>query len=175
MHPIIYDVAVSLDGYISGASGDISKFAHDGPVVDDYHARMAGYGTAIMGRRTYEFGYVYGLQPGQNPYPNMKTIVFSQTLECPQNADISVKSRASVREFEQLKKEARAPIYLCGGGEFAGWLLEHGLIDRVFLKRAPVILGTGVNLFGSKRSDVTLSRFGTKPYDNGYLLEELVP
>ena len=35
MHPIIYDVAVSLDGFIAGVSGDISKFAHEGPVVDD--------------------------------------------------------------------------------------------------------------------------------------------
>ncbi|MEO9827703.1 MAG: dihydrofolate reductase family protein [Paracoccaceae bacterium] len=175
MHPIIYDVAVSLDGYISGPSEDISKFAHDGPVVDDYHARMAHYGTAIMGRKTYEFGYAFGLQRGQNPYPQMETIVFSQTLECPENAEISVRSRASVREFDRLKKEARALIYLCGGGEFAGWLLEHGLIDRVFLKRAPIILGNGVSLFGKKCSDVNLSRVGTKPYDSGYLLEELVP
>ena len=31
MPTIIYDVAVSIDGYISGPSGDISRFAHDGP------------------------------------------------------------------------------------------------------------------------------------------------
>jgi hypothetical protein len=49
LHPIIYDVAVSVDGFISGESGDISKFAHEGPVVNDYANRLATYKTAIMG------------------------------------------------------------------------------------------------------------------------------
>ena len=61
MHPIIYDVAVSLDGFICGPQADISKFDFEGPVVDDYHLRMDGYETAIMGRLTYEFGYQFGL------------------------------------------------------------------------------------------------------------------
>ena len=31
-----------------------------------------------MGRRTYEFGYKYGLQPGQSPYPHMENYIFSK-------------------------------------------------------------------------------------------------
>ena len=40
MHPIIYDVAVSLDGFVFGPAGDISEFAHDGPVADDFAERI---------------------------------------------------------------------------------------------------------------------------------------
>ncbi len=40
MHPIIYDVAVSIDGYISVPDGEVSGFAHEGAVVDDCHARL---------------------------------------------------------------------------------------------------------------------------------------
>lgn len=54
MQPLIYDVAVSIDGYIGGPDGDISQFAQDGAVVDDYTARLGleTCATAIMGRAT---------------------------------------------------------------------------------------------------------------------------
>lgn len=56
MHPIIYRVAVSRDGIIAGPSGDVPRFTFEGPVVDDYQARMRTYRIGIMGRVTYEFG-----------------------------------------------------------------------------------------------------------------------
>jgi len=172
MHPIIYDVAVSLDGFISGLSGDISKFAHGGPVVEDYDARLRTYCTALMGRSTYEFGYDFGLKPGQNPYPHMKTVVFSETLRCPEKLDISIRPRPSIADIRQLARDAAGPVYLCGGGDFAGWMLNNGLIDRIILKRAPFILGGGVRLFGASDCVAELCRTNTKTYYNGYLLEE---
>lgn len=172
MHPIIYDVAVSLDGYISGPSGDISQFAHDGPVVDDYANRLAGYATALMGRATYEFGYQYGLEPGQNPYGHMQCYVFSKTLTVPENCDIRIQRATSTEAIMALKEASLGPIYLCGGGAFAGWLLSQGLIDKVRLKRAPLLLGSGVSLFGGTPFDTPITRVSSKEYDNGYILEE---
>ena len=32
MRPVIYDVAVSVDGFISGPKGGVSAFALEGPV-----------------------------------------------------------------------------------------------------------------------------------------------
>lgn len=174
MHPIIYDVAVSLDGFISGPGGDISMFAQDGPAVDDYTNRLSAYATAIMGRATYEFGFRYGLKAGQNPYPHMETIVFSERIVCPEPSEISIKRSSRKADLSQLKATAAGPIYLCGGGAFAGWLLQEGLIDRVILKRAPFCYGSGVRLFGDSLDAVALPRTHTKTYDNGYLLEEFV-
>ena len=172
MQPIIYDVAVSVDGFISGPDGDISKFAHEGPVVDDYSARLATYGTAIMGRHTYEFGYGFGLEPGQNPYPHMKTVVFSETLIVPDDAEILVVRAPVEPVLRKLKQESDAPVYLCGGGQFAGTVLDLGLIDRLRLKRAPILLGTGVRLFAGPKSTPDLHCLETKSYDKGYLYQE---
>ncbi len=172
MHPIIYDVAVSLDGFISGLSGDISMFAHEGPVVEDYNTRLASYATAIMGRSTYEFGYSFGLKPGQNPYPHMETTVFSQTIDDLKDCDVSICRSASVGIVEKLKASAKGPIYLCGGGLFAGWLLDQGLIDRVVLKRAPCVFGGGVSLFGGATAPRPFRKTASKAYENGYVLEE---
>jgi hypothetical protein len=36
-----------------------------------FSARLENYAIAIMGRATYEFGYRFGMQPGQNHYPQM--------------------------------------------------------------------------------------------------------
>ena len=172
MQPIIYDVAVSVDGFISGPDGEISKFAHEGPVVDDYSARLATYGTAIMGRHTYEFGYGFGLEPGQNPYPHMKTVVFSETLIVPDDAEILVVRAPVELVLRKLKQESNAPVYLCGGGQFAGTVLDLGLIDRLRLKRAPILFGTGVPLFAGAKSTPDLHCLETKSYDNGYLYQE---
>lgn len=51
MQPIIYDVAVSADGFIAGASQDVSLFPFQGSIVDDYMARLATYSHCIMGRK----------------------------------------------------------------------------------------------------------------------------
>ncbi|WP_424965948.1 dihydrofolate reductase family protein [Dinoroseobacter sp. S375] len=171
MQPVIYDVAVSLVGFISGPDGDISRFAQAGPVVDDYAARLGGYGTAIMGRKTYEFGYAYGLTPGQTPYPHMDTLVFSRGLRLPEGSPVSVVSGQWAEALRALKSRANRPIYLCGGGAFAGWALDHGLIDRLILKRAPVCYGAGVPLFGGATQPRDVTRLSVRTYDNGYLLE----
>jgi dihydrofolate reductase len=60
---IVYYVASSLDGYISGINDDISGFVATGNGVERYLADLAEFDTVIMGKNTYEFGYKFGLQP----------------------------------------------------------------------------------------------------------------
>ena len=175
MHPIIYDVAVSADGFISGINGDISRFPHHGAVVDDYTARLATYRLAIMGRATYEFGYGFGLVPGANPYPHMRTVVVSATIDLPAEAEVEILRNGTPEALRALQAGSGGPVYLCGGGVFAGWCLEHGLIDRLRLKRAPILLGGGARLFGPVVAPVDLRLERTKPYDNGTLYQEFVP
>ena len=79
MKKIVYYVAVSLDGYISGKNDDISQFIMQGDGVDHYQSNLTEFGTVIMGRKTYEFGFKYGLKPGQPAYPDMKHYIFSET------------------------------------------------------------------------------------------------
>ena len=172
MHPVIYDVAVSVDGYIAGPDQDISKFAHAGAVVDDYHARLETYSVAIMGHATYEFGYRFGMTPGQNPYPAMTTIVFSGTVSLPRDAQVSVCRNRVTDVVPDLKSNARGPIYLCGGGAFAASLLSAGLIDRLRLKRAPILLGSGTPLFEHVPERVSLTLLSEKTYGDGTLFQE---
>ncbi|SFL72538.1 dihydrofolate reductase family protein [Shimia aestuarii] len=172
MQPVIYDVAVSIDGFICGPEGDISQFAHTGPVVDDYMSRLTEYSAAIMGRHSYEFGYRFGLQPGQNPYPHMKTVVFSNTMETPAQSDIHILRNGLEHHVRDLQRTASGPIYLCGGGKLAGALLNAGRIQRLRLKRAPILLGSGVGLFEGVKATPRLTLLEEKPYAGGCLFQE---
>lgn len=173
MQSVIYDVAVSIDGYIAGPDGDVSKFAWEGPVVDDYQARLSGYACAIMGRKTYEFGYQFGLKPGANPYPHLKTIVFSSTLDVPQGSDIEIVCGPVADTLRHLRQSSPGPIYLCGGGAFAGRMLAAQQIDLLRLKRAPIVYGGGTPLFSGPQVPINPARQETKLYDDGYIYQEI--
>lgn len=172
MQQIVYDVAVSADGFIAGPAADISKFPHDGAVVDDYFARLKSYSCAIMGRATYEFGYGFGLAPGANPYPHMTTVVFSQSIDLPEDRQVDVVREDGVARIEVLRQSSEGPIYLCGGGLFAGWLLSLGMINTLRLKRAPIFLGSGTPLFGDKTDGCDAVLQSSKLYDGGTLFQE---
>lgn len=149
MRRIVYYVASSLDGYIAGKNDDISKFILQGEGVERYQSDLANFGTVIMGRKTYEFGYQYGLEPGQPAYPNMQHHIFSNRLQIDYLSESVKVEKLSVDRVNEIRQNASTDIYLCGGGEFAGWLLENGLIDQLKIKLNPVVLGGGTRLFGS--------------------------
>tara|TARA_Y100001937_G_scaffold1217_2_gene1456 strand:+ start:25837 stop:26376 length:540 start_codon:yes stop_codon:yes gene_type:complete len=172
---IVYHVAVSLDGFIAGPGGDVAGFPHTGPHVQEYLDALGGYDMAIMGRRTYEFGYAYGLKPGANPYPLMETYVFSASLELPgpQQCEIHCIRDDFLAQAKKLKQGSGGPIYLCGGGTFAGTLMENELVDRLILKFCPVSFGAGIPLWrAGKWEPVQWSLLSSKAYENGVLLLE---
>lgn len=167
MRKIVYYVASSLDGFISGLNDDISGFVGTGNGVDKYLADLANFDTVIMGRNTYEFGYRYGLQPGQPAYPHMKHYIFSNNLilENP-NPQVQVRN-LDLSVIDKLQAEEGTDIYLCGGGQFAGWLLENQKIDTLKLKLNPLVLGKGIKLFGNSTANYKLKFVDSSSYENG--------
>ncbi|MBO0341692.1 dihydrofolate reductase family protein [Flagellimonas profundi] len=153
MRKIIYYVASSLDGYIAGKNDDISKFILQGEGVEKYRSDVANFRTVIMGRKTYEFGFQYGLKPGQPAYPNMENHIFSNSIKIDNLSEFVKIEKLSVDRVKEIRENANTDIYLCGGGEFAGWLLDNGLIDQLKLKLNPVVLGNGTKLFGSSTTN----------------------
>ncbi len=167
MRKIVYYVACSLDGLIAGKDDDISRFIQSGEGVDQYLKELLDYDTVIMGRRTYEFGYKFGLGPGQPAYPQMQHYIFSNNLNLP---DISSQVQVhpmDIEIVEKLKQEVGSDIYLCGGGEFAGWLLDHQLIDELKIKLNPLILGHGIRIFGLSGKTYQLILLETQTFSDG--------
>jgi len=172
MRKLVYDVAVSLDGFIAGPNGDISGFQMQGDHVDAYFERLRGYTSGVVGKATYEVGYTWGLKPGVNPYPHLDVHVCSRSIELPADSAVSAVRTDAAEFVRELKQTGEGDIYLCGGGAFAGSMLRAGLIDRLLLKLNPVALGAGTLLFGDGGFDLA-QKFrlaGTESYQTGVVL-----
>jgi len=170
MQKIIYYVASSLDGYIAGKNDDISQFVAQGTGVKKYLSDLASFETVIMGRRTYEFGYQFGLEPRQPAYPHMQHHIFSDSLAFDSKADTVHIEPKSIDRVREIRDQASTDIYLCGGGEFAGWLLDHGLVDQLKIKLNPIVLGEGIPLFGSSRTKANWKLIDQESYEQGLLI-----
>jgi dihydrofolate reductase len=167
MRKLVYHIAITADGFIARKDHSFDCFPMEGDHVTDYLASFAGYGAALMGRRTYELGLKVGVT---DPYPTMETYVFSRTLKESPNPRVKVVAEDALGVIRKLKEQEGKPLYLCGGGEFAGMLLAEGLVDEVLLKLNPLLLGAGIQVAPGLPKHVNLTLLSTKVYRNGVLL-----
>src|SRR5438270_10623489 len=70
-----YAVAISLDGFIAGPSGEADWIVMDPET--DFKAIYSQFDTMVMGRRTFEVVKEAG---GRGLTPGMQVVVFSRTL-----------------------------------------------------------------------------------------------
>ena len=169
MRKIVYYVASSLDGFISGPNGDISGFVGESEGLIQYITDLKKFDTVIMGRNTYEFGYKFGMKPGQVPglYAHMKNYIFSNSLVLGKpDPQINVK-KIELKNIDELRNQSGTDIYLCGGGKFAGWLLNNERIDILKIKLNPLIIGKGVPIFENVTTQYKTELIDQQVYDKG--------
>lgn len=174
MGSLIYHVAVSLDYFIADQAmmdGRIDRtlFLFDGEHVPDFLAEIQEFEAVLMGSKTYEFGFKMGAKPGEPGYKGLKHYIFSRSLEFESNDEVELVKEDAIPYIHNLKQRTDGKLWLCGGGELAGSLLQHQLIDQLVLKVNPVMVGDGVPLFGSVRPRLRLELVDMKQYANGVL------
>ncbi|HAS43326.1 MAG TPA: deaminase [Microscillaceae bacterium] len=174
MRKLIYHIAVSLDGFIADKNGNVGDFLMEGPHVDDFAQALTTYDTVVMGRSTYEFGFQFGIQPGQPAYAGLQHLIVSRSLNFESNEEVKLIKSDIAPYLQQLKTKPGKDIWLCGGGKLAGHLLNHQLIDELWLKINPMILGAGITLFEGIKKSLVLStqECWQKKYKNGVLLQK---
>ncbi|MFF2401655.1 dihydrofolate reductase family protein [Streptomyces goshikiensis] len=160
MRKLTYYVGITLDGFIAGPDGQFDFFPFEGDLaaalLAEYPETIPAHGrgplgldgvankrfdTVLMGRATYEPGLAAGVT---SPYPHLKQYVFSRTLAQLDPA-VEVVPTDPVAFVRDLKKQDGEGIWLCGGANLAGQLLEE--IDELIIKRYPVVIGSGIPLF----------------------------
>lgn len=159
MRELVYYVAVSLDGYIAGPDGQFDGFPVEGDhmqaitetYADTLPTHVADalgiertnpmFDTVLMGWNTYAVGLPLGVR---SPYRHLRQIVFSRTRRAEAD-DVETRGDDPVAVVRALKSEPGRSLWLCGGGALASTLA--GEIDRLVLKRNPVLFGSGVPLF----------------------------
>lgn len=188
MRELTYYVAVSLDGFIAGPGHDVSDYLYEGDhiemIVREYRDTVPKVGldalgltatgerfdTCLMGWSTYAAGFTHT----RDPYPHLRQYVFSRSHgidEAP--ANITVTGARPVDVVTELKAEDGAGIWLCGGGDLAGQLVDE--IDRLVLKVNPIVLGGGTPLFGGVTGTRAWHLDVSTPYASGVVVNEYAP
>lgn len=167
MRKLKYHVASTVDGFIGHEDGSVDGFVEQGEHVTDYLDSFKTYDIVLMGRKTYEYGFQFGVT---NPYPMMKQYVFSRTMKESPDENVTLVSENIIELVRELKSEEGKDIYLCGGADLATKLFAENLIDEVVLKLNPLIYGSGIPLLNSIGRNIYLELADSKIYDNGVLL-----
>jgi len=122
--------------------------------------------TIVMGRKTYEVGLK--LSRGKtNPYPGIKSYVFSRTLQPSKAEGVEIIEKDAATFVKTLKGQEGKDICVMGGGDFAKTLFEANLIDEIGFNIHPVLLGSGIPVFYEMKRQIDLELLTCKPFKNG--------
>jgi dihydrofolate reductase len=169
MRKVTFGGANSLDNYIA-RKDDAMDWLMWG---DEAAAVMTEYwktiDTILMGRKTYEVALRQS--KGQsNPYPGIKSYVFSRTLKESKDKSVEIIREDAAEFVRKLKREEGKDICVMGGGEFAKTLFEAELIDEIGFNIHPVLLGSGIPLFHEMKRQIDLELLECRPFKNGCVL-----
>lgn len=161
-------IAVSLDGFIARQDGDIDWLMKHSTEGEDhgYDEFIGSVDGLVMGRASYEKVLTFGDWPYSKP-----VVVLSRTLA---SGDVCETLHGKVRivdsspqeTMQNLSDEGWRRAYV-DGGQVIQSFLRDGLIRDITVTRIPILLGSGLPLFGQLDHDLDLKHVKTKAYPSG--------
>lgn len=171
MRKVTFGCASSLDNFIARDDGSfdwILMSDEANQVMKEYWPKID---TMIMGRKTYEIAMANSpkskKKQAKNPYGNLKSYVFSRTLEPGERDGVIFVSDDPGKFVGKLKKQKGKEICIMSGGSLARSLLEAGVVDEIYLNIHPLLLGSGVPLFYPMNRQIDLELIECRPFKNG--------
>jgi len=169
MRKVTFGGANSLDNYFARKDHAVDWLMWSdeaASVMTDYWKTID---TVLMGRKTYEVA-LKNSKGKSNPYPGIKSYVFSRTLQPGKDAGVEIIQKDAVAFVRKLKSQKGKDICVMGGGAFAKTLLEANLIDEIGFNIHPVLLGSGIPLFHEMNHQIDLELLQCKAFKNGCVL-----
>jgi dihydrofolate reductase len=151
-----YYTATTLDGFIADENNSLDWLFEvergDNP-GEEFREFLADVGAMAMGATTYEWVWAHeGLD--ENPgkwrdwYGDTPTWVFThRDLPAIPDAAVQFVQGDVAPAHEEMTQAANDKnIWLVGGGDLVGQFADHGLLDEILVRVAPVTLGAGAPL-----------------------------
>jgi dihydrofolate reductase len=163
-------VGTSLDGFIARLNGDFDFLPPGGGEPHGYDEFIASVDAIVMGRKTFETV----LKLGPWPYHQKRVVVLSS-----HPLDLSLAGGGAVEQMAgppadvvaKLAATGASHVYVDGGITIQRFL-RAGLIQRIIITRVPVLIGTGIPLFGPVPRDILLRHVNTRQYPSGLVTSE---
>jgi len=161
-------VGTSLDGFIARMSGTFD-FLPDDPEEHGYEAFIASVDAIVMGRATYDVCLSFDGWPYDKPV----FVLSTHPVEMPKlpNAIVERMSGTPSEIVKALELRGFTHLYVDGGITIQRFLAD-GCIQRLTVTRVPVLIGTGISLFGPVPQDIKLRHVETRQYKSGLVTSE---
>jgi dihydrofolate reductase len=164
-------IGTSVDGFIARANGDLDFLPPGGGEPHGYDEFMATVDALVIGRKTFETVLSFDTWPyGEKPVFVLST---HPVATPPIGAVVERMSGAPADIVSKLAARGLGHIYVDGGITIQRFL-QAGFIQRLIITRVPVLIGTGIPLFGSLTRDIALTHVATRQYASGLVQSEYV-
>jgi dihydrofolate reductase len=162
-------VGTSLDGFLARTDGALDFLEQGGGEPHGYEEFIATVDALVIGRKTYET--VLGFDAW--PYGGRSVFVLSTRAlaPAPEGAVVERLSGPPADIVAALAARGFQHAYVDGGLTIQGFL-RAGLIQRLVVSRVPVLIGSGIPLFGPLTRDIALTHVATRQYGSGLVQSE---
>lgn len=151
---MVYRTATTLTGQLADDDGSLAwLFASGEPTGDDHEAFVAGVGVLVEGSTTYEWvlreaDLLTHPSRWQDFYGDRPTYVLTtRALPVPEGADVRFVAGPVARHLTEIRSAAGGgDVWVVGGGDVAGQLVDIGALDEVVVHVAPATLAGGAPL-----------------------------
>ena len=157
MRKISLFIAMSLDGYIADSKGGVGWLNGQGiddENIDTYSEFVKTIDTILMGWNTYH-QVATELSPKEWIYNEFTTYVITHN-EHTSSEKIRFVNINPVDLVKRLKEEDGKDVWICGGANLVGQLVDEDLIDYYYITVIPTLLGSGIRLFESGKYEIKL-------------------
>ena len=184
MRKIIVLSFITLDGVMQAPGGpeeDTSGgFRYGGwtvPYFDEFLGQimteqMSGPFDLLLGRKTYEIfaGYwPHHKEEGEELNKAKKYVASHSPMQLEWSNSVQLKGDV-VEGIKKLKAQEGRQLQVHGSGNLIQTLLEHDLVDELWLKIFPVTLGTGKRLFAKGTIPAAFTLYDLKSSQSGVII-----
>ena len=164
MKTIVY-IGTSLDGFIARKDGAIDWLVQfEKPVRDDYRKFISRIDAVVIGRGTFDKVITFPSWPYEKKVFVLSTRI--RKVPAQLKGKVTVLSMKPGALLNYLSDEGFANIYVDGGKVIQSFLKEDR-IDEMIVTKVPVLIGSGIPLFGELDKDLPFKHVRTKVYSNG--------
>jgi dihydrofolate reductase len=164
---VIVFVAISADGYIARADGDVTWLDRPRPKGNyGYGTFFKTIDTILWGRKTYTKGVEMGMKAGEFGL-KVKNYLFSRH---PQRSLLKGFElvKEPIKPFTQhLRAQSGKDIWMMGGGEIIASFLDEGEIDEFSIHVIPILIGEGIPLIQPRHRSIPLKLLSTRKFPDG--------
>jgi dihydrofolate reductase len=163
MTSVIFDISMSLDGFVTAANvrpeeplGDGGQRLHEWAFGEDERNRellaeaVNFVGAVIAGRRTYDLSVTsWGADGPAGPARvPVFVVTHAEPEEVPEGGVYTFVTAGIESALEQAKAVAgEKTVAVMGGAEIGQQFIRAGLVDEISIHLVPVLLGGGTRMF----------------------------